>query len=288
MKIIRKYTCYVELEDIEYLGVLPRNVVSEIKDRVFYSPFIKFIRFDKDESLDFFRQKEDIIDYDSICNLTEEELTIKINETKEKLDEYATRWLNASSREREKLDNDTEYNSNIKSLKYTLESLKKYRDNKELYDREISNLTFNEIKKVKLNYVSAFTRTQPVESIPVSASEMEKLDQSIKSKCKQNAYERQRGIEEAKNFRVGSSQIDTTSEQDVKELADISAELRAYLTSSNYSVEQLRRAYTKTDISDNIYMDNPSNCDTCSNYKSNSNTLKKLKRRKNPNLNDNF
>ena len=218
MKIIRKYTCYAELEDIEYLGVLPRNVVSEIKDRVFYSPFIKFIRFDKDESLDFFRQKGDIIDYDSICNLTDEELTIKINETKEKLDEYATRWLNASSRERKKLDNDTEYNLNSRTLKYTLESLTKYRNNKELYDREISNLTFNEIKKVELNYVPAFTRTQPVERIPVSASEMEKLDQSIKSKCKQNAYERQQGIEAAKNFRVGSSQIKEEAKKLVKEI----------------------------------------------------------------------
>ena len=69
-----------------------------------------------------------------------------------------------------------------------------------------------------------------------------------------------------------------------KTLADISAELRAYLTGSNYSVEQLRRIYTKTDISDNICMDNPSNSDIGSSYKADSKTLKKLKCRKNPNL----
>lgn len=69
-----------------------------------------------------------------------------------------------------------------------------------------------------------------------------------------------------------------------KTLADISAELRAYLTGSNYSVEQLRRIYTKTYISDIFCMDNPSNCDTGSNYKADSKTLKKIKCRKNPSL----
>lgn len=69
-----------------------------------------------------------------------------------------------------------------------------------------------------------------------------------------------------------------------KTLADISAELRAYLTGSNYSVEQLRRIYAKTDISDSICMDNLSNCDTGSNYKADSKTLKRIKCRKNPSL----
>lgn len=61
-----------------------------------------------------------------------------------------------------------------------------------------------------------------------------------------------------------------------KTLADISAELRDYITGSNYSVEELRRIYTKTDISDNFCMDNHSNCDTGSSYKEEQGPVKKL------------
>ena len=61
-----------------------------------------------------------------------------------------------------------------------------------------------------------------------------------------------------------------------KTLADISAELRGYIIGSNYSVEELRRIYTKTDISDNFYMDNRSNCDTGSSYKEEQGPVKKL------------
>ena len=42
---------------------------------------------------------------------------------------------------------------------------------------------------------------------------MEKLNQSIRSKCKQNASEQTRGRDAAKDFHVGTSAVDVEIEQ---------------------------------------------------------------------------
>lgn len=123
------------------------------------------------------------------------------------------KWLSASINTREKLDKNKKYNFNVKSLKYYIESINKYINNKELYDREISTLSFNNFKKVELKYYPAVSRTEPVSRIPISLSEMEKLNQSIRSKCKQNASEQARGRDSAENFHVGTSIVDIEIEQ---------------------------------------------------------------------------
>ena len=43
------------------------------------------------------------------------------------------------------------------------------------------------IKRVKLNYMPAVSKTPPVGKITVHSSEMEKLDRSIREKCEQRA-----------------------------------------------------------------------------------------------------
>lgn len=129
------------------------------------------------------------------------------------MENLSLKWLNASINTREKLDKDKEYNFNIKSLKYYIESINKYINNKELYDSEISTLSFNNFKKVELKRYPAVSRTEPVSRIPVSSSEMEKLNQSIKSKCKQNASEQARGRDADENFHVGTRAVDIEIKQ---------------------------------------------------------------------------
>ena len=51
------------------------------------------------------------------------------------------------------------------------------------------------INRVKLNYYSIVTRTEPVAKIPVNATEMFKLDMSVREKLKQNAYNYEKGLE---------------------------------------------------------------------------------------------
>lgn len=58
------------------------------------------------------------------------------------------------------------------------------------------------IKKVKLNYMSAVSKTPPVKKIPVSSSRMEELDRAIRQKIRQNEAERAASIEVAGRYTV--------------------------------------------------------------------------------------
>lgn len=58
------------------------------------------------------------------------------------------------------------------------------------------------IKKVKLNYMSAVSKTSPVKRIPVSSSRMEELDRAIRQKIRQNEVERAASIEVAGRYTV--------------------------------------------------------------------------------------
>ena len=210
MKIIRNGICYIEREDIDFIGVLPQNICSVIQWDVYYSIKLKLLKLKDKESVQYFSDKDFILDYDMVKDLSTKELKEMRKEIEDKLEHLS---LNASINTREKLDKDKEYNFNVKSLKYYIESINKYVNNKEIYDSEISTLSFNNFKKVELKRYPAVSRTEPVSRIPVSSSEMEKLNQSIKSKCKQNASEQARGRDAAENFHVGTSAVDVEIEQ---------------------------------------------------------------------------
>ena len=214
MKIIRNGVCYIEREDIDFIGVLPQNICSVIQWDVYYSIKFKLLKLKDKESAQYFSDKDFILDYDMVKDLSTQELEKMRKEIENKLENLSLKWLNASINTREKLDKDKEYNSNVKSLKYYIESINKYINNKELYDREISTLSFNNFKKVELKRYSAVSRTEPVSRIPVSSSEIEKLNQSIKSKCKQNASEQARGRDAAKDFITGSTNLSITNVDD--------------------------------------------------------------------------
>lgn len=74
------------------------------------------------------------------------------------------------------------------------------------------------IKRVKLNYMSAVLHTPPVARIPVSSSEMERLNISIREKCRQNAKERKASKELAEHFLVKGSITGEQQEKTVKQL----------------------------------------------------------------------
>ena len=214
MKIIRNGVCYIEREDIDFIGVLPQNICSVIQWDVYYSIKFKLLKLKDKESAQYFSDKDFILDYDMVKDLSTQELEKMRKEIENKLENLSLKWLNTSINTREKLDKDKDYNFNIKSLKYYIESINKYINNKELYDSEISTLSFNNFKKVELKRYSAVSRTEPVSRIPVSSSEIEKLNQSIKSKCKQNASEQARGRDAAKDFITGSTNLSITNVDD--------------------------------------------------------------------------
>lgn len=138
MKIIRNGVCYVEKNDILFLGMLPEEIVE--------APFIvesKWVKFENQKAVNFFRETEVIIDYDELSNKKEEELLETENKVEKELNDICTKWLYASSYYRRNLDKDPEYNEKIKELKYLLATIKNYLSEKTNYDNEIRQLSFD-------------------------------------------------------------------------------------------------------------------------------------------------
>ena len=138
MKVIRNDVCYVEKNDILFLGMLPKEVVE--------APFIvesKWVRFENQKAVNFFRETEVILDYDELSNKKEEELLETEKKAEKELNDICTKWLYASSYYRRNLDKDPEYNEKIKELKYLLATIKNYLSEKTNYDNEIRQLSFD-------------------------------------------------------------------------------------------------------------------------------------------------
>jgi hypothetical protein len=138
MKVIRNSVCYVEKNDILFLGMLPEEIVE--------APFIvesKWVKFENQKAVNFFRETEVIIDYDELSNKKEEELLETENKVEKELNDICTKWLYASSYYRRNLDKDPEYNEKIKELKYLLATIKNYLSEKTNYDSEIRQLSFD-------------------------------------------------------------------------------------------------------------------------------------------------
>ena len=99
MKVIRNSICYVEKNDILFLGMLPEEIVE--------APFIvesKWVKFENQKAVNFFRETEVIIDYDELSNKKEEELLETENKVEKELNDICTKWLYASSYYRRNLD----------------------------------------------------------------------------------------------------------------------------------------------------------------------------------------
>ena len=138
MKVIRNGVCYVEKNDILFLGMLPEEIVE--------APFnveSKWVKFENQKAVNFFRETEVIIDYDELSNKKEEELLETENKVEKELNDICTKWLYASSYYRRNLDKDPEYNEKIKELKYLLATIKNYLIEKTNYDNEIRQLSFD-------------------------------------------------------------------------------------------------------------------------------------------------
>ena len=200
MKIIRNDICYIELEDINYLGVLP----EEVRTNIFYSALISIIKVKGIEAVNYFRKKDCIVDYDLVRDWSLDELKNRIKEVEDELAEYSSNSL---------LRNQSGNETTIKDLEYLLNSLNNYQKNKLIYDREFSKLEFRKgITKVKLNYMSACTKIEPLSIVPVSSSGMAELDRSIRNKCRDNGRVGIASKEMAEHYWVGSKITDISQE----------------------------------------------------------------------------
>lgn len=81
MKLFRNNGVYVEVKDIEYLKLLPEEISREIPSVIEYG----VVKFTSPNAIDFFKNKEEILDYDYVSNLDSKELNKEIKLRRNKL-----------------------------------------------------------------------------------------------------------------------------------------------------------------------------------------------------------
>ena len=138
MKIICDDAAYIELRDLDVMFPAPKCMASELDQECYTSTFIKFTNKD---SIECIKQNENILSYNLIKDLSDNELDEKINEVYIRLDRLASIWLGSSTTRRRVLDRDIEYNTKVKMCRHIYDSLKKYKENKSYYESEIDKLT---------------------------------------------------------------------------------------------------------------------------------------------------
>lgn len=144
MKIIINNICYVESTDIKFLKALKKFDLKE-KPIIIDTSMGTFEKYELNESINFFKYNNYILDYDRIkdMSISQIEHFILINEIQ----------LTETFRKQIKSLNTTDYDEKIKfefkimQLRHFIESIRKYKDYKLSYDTEIKYLTKQEKPK---------------------------------------------------------------------------------------------------------------------------------------------
>ena len=94
MKVFKDGLCYVDITDLTRYP-LP-SFISLEKECYTENEMAIFSDID---SIEYIKNREDILDYSLVCNLSEEELDSKVKETHDNLEKIASKWLESSIKE---------------------------------------------------------------------------------------------------------------------------------------------------------------------------------------------
>lgn len=138
MKIFKENKCYVEVEDLLRFPLprfikLPANLTPET-----------FVEFETEDVIKYFKGREDIVDYNSVCDLSIKEINKKMKEIREKLEKLSLEWLESSYECRIELAKNQEYQNSSIILKAIYQSLRKYVDNKKSIDFSMRFIELNQ------------------------------------------------------------------------------------------------------------------------------------------------
>ena len=138
MKVFRDGICYVDFMDITRFAV-PTYFVMDQKE---YEDG-EMVVIDDPKSIEYIKSREDILDFDEISKLDEQELDLKIKEAHDSLEIYAKRLLDLSIAFRNNLYKDDKFMNEYKIKQYVYYSLLDYKLNEEKVDDTISTFVFN-------------------------------------------------------------------------------------------------------------------------------------------------
>ena len=99
-----------------------------------------FIKFESKEEVEYFKNREDIISYNEIANLSLNELNKKADEINEQIQKLELKWLNSGKQERTLLRKNKNYQKKLKIYNSLYESLVDYINNKNIIDFRMKNI----------------------------------------------------------------------------------------------------------------------------------------------------
>ena len=143
MRIIRDGICYIDLESL-----VRRSITKYMDyDKEDYS-LEDFVTISNPRGFKAVANREDILDYDEVKDLSKEELDEKVKRVEADMEPFINKWNHTPFYEREKLYKEKEYTESYEKLKDYYFELVDYRANREEIDDRI-NKFLNSKTKVK-------------------------------------------------------------------------------------------------------------------------------------------
>lgn len=143
MKLFKNDICYVEFKDLIEIG-FPEKFNY---DKEFYEEN-EYVVFIDEKDINYIKNREDIIDYDTVCFLSNEELDNKISEIELELEPLYLQISSTSLENKILLLNDFDFKTSFFKLDKIYYDLIHYRNNKTEEDEKIlSVLSENNISK---------------------------------------------------------------------------------------------------------------------------------------------
>ena len=132
MKVFRNDKCYVHYNDLTRYPVPDYFVFNK---EIYKENEMVVL---KDEySIEYVRDRQDIIDYDDVVNLDDTELDLRIDETYKLLEPYAKRILKVSNEDRDNLYKNKMFMKDFRIRFYIYQGLSDYKKNRNEIDARI-------------------------------------------------------------------------------------------------------------------------------------------------------
>ena len=135
MKIFRNNKCYLIGNNI-FRRKLPEYFEFDIPK----GHEGEYIVVSEPNSIEYVRNREDLLNYDVVGSLNSDELNNKINEAYSLMDNYFKVWLDEDDINDLKLDNEEIYRYRTLVYISLYNELKTYKNNKELIDNRVKTL----------------------------------------------------------------------------------------------------------------------------------------------------
>ncbi len=137
MKVLRDGECYL-LKGVVNVNILPENIKSQLID---YN--IDFYKVEGEEAVNYFANDKNILDYESIKDLSTEDLHASIKHLSEKADLLHTWWNVGNFADRTQLLQDTGKLDEARQDLIKAYGLILYYSYREYYDSFISEMLFH-------------------------------------------------------------------------------------------------------------------------------------------------